>query len=90
MQLTAAQRREIIEDLLGLQIFTVMNSLLKDKVLYNKDGISAIATEQRVIESKIEMTKQHIAEMEINKDKLIEEKKEAIKASEARAGKPIS
>ena len=82
MQLTAAQRREIIEDLLGLQIFTVMNSLLKDKVLSNKDGISSIMTEQRVIESKIEMTKQHLAEMEINKDKLIEEKNQAIKASE--------
>lgn len=82
MQLTAAQRREIIEDLLGLQIFTVMNSLLKDKLLDNKDGLTAINTEQKVIESKIEMTKQHLAEMEINKGKLIEEKKQAIKASE--------
>ncbi len=82
MQLTAAQRREIIEDLLGLQIFTVMNSLLKDKLLDNKDGLTAINTEQKVIESKIEMTKQHLAEMEINKEKLIEEKKQAIKASE--------
>lgn len=82
MQLTAAQRREIIEDLLGLQIFTVMNCLLKDKLLDNKDGLAFINTEQKVIESKIEMTKQHLAEMEINKEKLIEEKKQAIKASE--------
>ena len=40
MQLSAGQRREIIEDLLDLQIFTTMNSLLKDKVLKNTDSIS--------------------------------------------------
>ena len=32
MQLPAAQRREIVETLLDLQIFTTMNSVLKDKV----------------------------------------------------------
>ena len=33
MQLPAGQRREIIEDLLDLQIFTTMNSILKERIL---------------------------------------------------------
>ena len=37
MQLSTSQRREIIEDLLDLQIFTKMNSLLKDKALMNTE-----------------------------------------------------
>lgn len=82
MQLPAAQRREVIEDILGLQIFTVMNSLLKDKVYSNKEDITSVTTDQRVIQSKIEMTKQHIAELQTNNDKLIEEKKEAIKKAQ--------
>lgn len=81
MQLTAAQRREIIEDLLGLQIFTVMNSLLKNKILLNKDEINNIITEKKIIESKIEMTKQHLLQLQNNNEKLIEEKQKAIEES---------
>ena len=36
MQLPAQHRREVIEDLLDIQIFSVMNNLLKDKVTNNK------------------------------------------------------
>jgi len=78
MQLPAAQRRDIIEDLLGLQIFTVMNSLLKDKLLINKDEMNNIITEKKVIESKIEMTKQHLVELQNNNEKMIDEKKKLI------------
>lgn len=82
MQLPAAQRREVIEDLLGLQIFTTMNTLLKSRVLANKDGMAEVMSDKKVIESKIEMTKQHLAELQNNSEKLIEEKKEAIKKAE--------
>jgi len=79
MQLPGGQRREIIEDLLDLQIFTKMNSLLKDKVLLNNDSINSILSEKKLIESKIEMTKEHLKEMQTNNDKLIEEKQELLK-----------
>jgi DNA repair exonuclease SbcCD ATPase subunit len=78
MQLSTSQRREIIEDLLDLQIFTTMNSLLKDKVLVNSESIYSINTNKQLIESKIEITKQHMIEMQSNNDKLIAEKESLI------------
>lgn len=79
MQLTAAQKREVIEDLLDLQIFTTMNSLLKDKVLENTDQINENYTNRRLLESKIELTEQHMFEMQNNTGHLIKEKKELIR-----------
>jgi DNA repair exonuclease SbcCD ATPase subunit len=82
MQLPAAQRREIIEDLLDLQIFSTMNTLLKDKVSSNKEELEEVVSDRKVLESKIEMTKEHIKEVQTNNEKIIEEKKSFIKQSE--------
>ena len=49
MQLPAGQRREIIEDLLDLQIFTKMNSLLKNKVLLNTDNLLTCNNNKKII-----------------------------------------
>lgn len=78
MQLPAGQRREIIEDLLDLQIFTTMNSLLKNKVSQNDTSIIEFISEKKLIDEKIVLIKQHIAEMQQNNEKLIDEKKERI------------
>lgn len=82
MQLSAAQRREVIEDLLDLQIFTVMNSLLKDKVLINSENIYDINSKKKIAESRIEMTKQHLVDLEENNSKLVIEKQNLIKETE--------
>ena len=74
MQLSTSQRREIIEDLLDLQIFTVMNSLLKDKVLINSENIYEVNTQKKLVDSKIELTKQHMLDMKNNNYKLAAEK----------------
>lgn len=74
MQLSAAHRREIIEDLLDLQIFTVMNGLLKDKVASNKDDIVQAEFDKRVVEGKIDLIKQHMQEQQSNNDTIIAEK----------------
>lgn len=79
MQLPSGQRREIIEELLDLQIFTTMNSLLKDKVADNNESINSIYSEKKLIESKIEMTQEHLKEMQKNNDKLVAEKESLIK-----------
>lgn len=81
MQLSASQRREVIEDLLDLQIFTVMNSLLKDKVLTNSENIYDVNSKKKIVESKIEMTKQHLADIENSNTKIISEKQKAIEES---------
>lgn len=75
MQLSAYQRREIIEDLLDLQIFTTMNSLLKDKVLINSERIQTLSSEKKIIEEKIILIKEHLLELQSNNEKFIEEKK---------------
>ena len=41
MQLKAQERREIIEDLLDITIFTAMNELLKDRISQNKEFIQS-------------------------------------------------
>jgi len=78
MQLSSGQRREIIEDLLDLQIFTVMNSILKDKVLINSGSITDSLNEKKLIESKIELTKQHMQEISENIVKTVLEKQKLI------------
>jgi DNA repair exonuclease SbcCD ATPase subunit len=74
MQLPGGQRREIIEDLLDLQIFTTMNSLLKDKVQSNNENLSEINSDQKVVMEKIRIIKEHLQEKQINNEKLVAEK----------------
>jgi DNA repair exonuclease SbcCD ATPase subunit len=78
MQLSASQRREIIEDLLDLQIFTTMNSLLKDKIIINSDCIKDVASEKKLVEEKIKLIRKHLLEMQNDNKQLIEEKKNRI------------
>lgn len=74
MQLSSMNRREVIEDLLDIQIFTTMNTLLKSKVSDNKDNIREVDFEISNLESTIELQKKHISQLEENNDKLIKEK----------------
>ena len=46
MQLSAANRRDVIEDLLDIQIFSVMNTILKQKISLLKDTISENSTNE--------------------------------------------
>lgn len=74
MQLSAAQRREVIEDLLDLQIFTTMNTLLKDKIQKNNEELLDVAADQRVITERIKLIKEHLLEKQNNNEKLVTEK----------------
>lgn len=74
MQLAAGRRREIIEDLLDLQIFTTMNTLLKEKVTLNNEKTSDILSEQKVINEKIKLIKQHLLEKQNSNDQILDEK----------------
>lgn len=81
MQLPAAHRREVIEDLLDIQIFSTMNVLLKDKIQTNKGEITDIKYQIDIIKDRIEATKEHndsirrIKETEVSriKDKVREQ-----------------
>lgn len=54
MQLPNTQRREVIEDILDIRIFSTMNQLLKEKVNETKDAISKIETEIANAKTKVE------------------------------------
>ena len=71
MQLPAGARREVIEDLLDIQIFSVMNTLLREKISQNKADIRDAEYQIDLIEQKIEMTQKHISSLQINNDELI-------------------
>ena len=63
MQLSAADRRAIIEDLLDIQIFSSMNTVVKDKLSNNKDLISNTKHNIDVNQKIYEVKKQHDDEM---------------------------
>jgi len=74
MQLSSSQRREIIEDLLDLQIFTTMNSLLKDKIQDNNEDLINISSDQKVVTEKIKIIKRHLQEKQNDNEKLVADK----------------
>ena len=59
MQLSAKHRRAVIEDLLDIQIFTTMNTLLKEKLNLNKDEIIEIKYQIDLLDNKIDSAKEH-------------------------------
>jgi DNA repair exonuclease SbcCD ATPase subunit len=78
MQLPTGQRREVIEDLLDLQIFTTMNTLLRDKVATNTAKLTELDTQTKILEERIDMMKKHRAQIEENNNRLLVEKQEKI------------
>lgn len=84
MQLPAGQRREVIEDLLDLQIFTTMNSLLKDKLSASISNLTALDSNIRVLEERIRLMKEHRAQIEANNEKMLAEKNEKIEEAKGK------
>ena len=73
MQLSASDRRTIIEDLLDIQIFSTMNGLVKDRLSNNKDLIANQKHEIDLTQQKYDLKKKHIDELkQTNEDKVKE------------------
>jgi len=64
MQLGTTVRREVIEDLLDIRIFSAMNSLIKDKVRIEKEKIKSLDLKKENLGDKITMQKDFIKELE--------------------------
>lgn len=78
MQLSAYERREVIEDLLDLQIFTSMNSLLKNRIMMNGHRTIEANSNKKLISDRIELIKEHLLEIQSNTEEMIAEKNERI------------
>jgi DNA repair exonuclease SbcCD ATPase subunit len=59
MELPAHARREVIEDLLDIQVFSTMNTLLKDRISVNKEEISSKKYDIDLLKTKIESAEKH-------------------------------
>jgi len=78
MQLPAAQRRAVIEDLLDLQVFTTMNTLLKEQIADNTSSITRNEYEKKMNNEMIQVIKNHLEQTRTKSDRYIREKQTAI------------
>ena len=74
MQLSGPNRREVIEDLLDIKIFSAMNNLLKEKLRENRDAVRTLELKKDNIKDKVQMQEEFIEELETRGRKNIEEK----------------
>ena len=74
MQLPAAGRREVIEDLLDIKIFSFMNDVIKTKIKDSKDQIKILELKESATEEKIDMQQSFINELQERGQKQIDEK----------------
>jgi len=74
MQLTAANRRDVIEDLLDIRIFSSMNNLIKDKIRNLKDEVKVLDLKKESLTDKVQMQENFINELECRGKKNIEDK----------------
>jgi len=82
MQLSSNARREIIEDLLDIKIFSTMNEVLKDKVADSKISISKYDNDLELVKSKAEVQKNYIKKLQDDKKKKNDQLEKDIKEQE--------
>jgi DNA repair exonuclease SbcCD ATPase subunit len=83
MQLSAADRRAIIEDLLDIQIFSTMNSVVKDKMNNNKDIISNNKHQTDLLQQKYDLQKKHVEQIKQNNEQKIKQYEDEIQSISA-------
>jgi len=64
MQLSGSNRREVIEDLLDIRIFSAMNTIIKDKIRKQKEEIQVLDLKKDNVKDKLEMQEKFIEELD--------------------------
>ncbi len=90
MQLPSAHRREVIEDLLDIKIFSSMNVLIKDKIRTIKEETKTLELKKDSLKEKIKMQREFIEQIETTGKNDIDEKKTQIKSIAKEAGQYLS
>ena len=78
MQLTSSNRRDIVEDLLDIKIFSTMNGILKDRVRSCNEVIREASIRKDMIEDKIEMQESFIRDIEKSGKERIDRKEKQV------------
>ena len=79
MQLPTAHRREVIEDLLDIKIFSSMNVLIKDKIRSIREETRTLELKKDSLKDKLKMQREFIEQIEQASKNDIKEKKQQIK-----------
>lgn len=79
MQLTPADRREIVEELLDIKVFSSMNMLVKDNIKTSRDAIKLLRVKEVGLEEKLELQKQFIEQIKQKDSANLQDKKDKIK-----------
>ena len=74
MQLKTRDRREVVEDILDIKIFSLMNFLLKHKVKEVSEELKSIEYEFSLTKDKINLQQKYIEDIKKNKEKIVTEK----------------
>ncbi len=82
MRLPLPQRREIIEDILDIQVFSIMNGRLKDRVRENSNEIKDLDYQLHLLNEKIDLQKKYMFELEKKNQEEVLKKEEKIKEYE--------
>jgi len=64
MQLSGSNRREVIEDLLDIRIFSAMNTIIKDKIRKQKEEIQVLDLKKDNVKDKLQMQEKFIEELD--------------------------
>ena len=86
MQLSAANRREVIEDLLDIKIFSSMNIVIKEKIRQLKEEIKTLELKKENLKDKVEMQQNFIEELENRGNANINANKEKIAKLDSEVG----
>ena len=86
MQLTSSNRREVIEDLLDIRVFSAMGNIVKEKIKEQKEEIKSLNLKKDNFKDKIDMQKSFIEELENRGNSNINANKEKIANLDSEVG----
>jgi len=85
MQLSASDRRSIIEDLLDIQIFSTMNSLAKERTSKNKENLLLKKNEIELLTQRYNLKNEHINKLNQDNDAKIKEYQEELELNKTQS-----
>ena len=90
MQLKAKFRREVVEDLLDIKIFSVMNLLLKQRLKDLVTELQEVEYNYKLSSEKISMQETYIKDIKNNADVIIKDKEKTYDDNAVELGKKVS
>ena len=83
MQLPAWQRREVIEDILDISVFSTMNQILKDRISENKDKLVEIENKIEIAKNNVDVQKKLIGTLVTSKKEQVDQIRKQIADNES-------